>query len=660
MYGKVTHKIRNWFTPRADRADIVNPGGLDVYGDTNSKPTMRHLLPTLLLFLLPWAANAQSISGNLNTGAAMDALAYGNVDIYRGDKLVASVLTDRFGNFHVDLDTGLYKCVVSYDGYIATTRMVHVRTDEKTDFAMDRDTSVPLPVRKEKASTWSGMTRTAEEISIGGMVADERMASTVIRGARTTGYLGERPEARSGILTAGEVNDFAKWDLWTDLTETTLAQMRRTWAMAPQGRYAFHLQDVHGLPIADAVVRLEQADGTVLFRSRTDNTGKAELWASLDTTRNLPAGPFALVVSHGGLTQRLDDVQPFQHGVNRMILDVPCGPSNNVDVAFVVDATGSMQDELDFLQAELNEIIYRSKKIGNQLNFRFANVFYRDVGPNEEYLTRTMPFTRVLSKGVNFISAQQADGGGDTPEAVEVALDSAINHLQWSTEARVRIIFLVLDAGPHNTPQVRQRMRELVREASAKGIRIVTVAASGIDKATEYLLRSVALGTNGTYTFLTNHSGVGLPHIEPTTDHYGVESLSGLLARILKSYTYMPDCQQEIPELGLGLPDSLVTSGPDMAGPDSTVAGIAEPGDPSAIRWSYYPNPTTGPVHITADHDIPELYVTDLGGKVLQIIKDLRAGQVAEADLSGYATGIYLIRYPIGDKWLSGKVVLQR
>ena len=619
---------------------------------------MRKILPALLLLSSVCTTQAQSISGNLNTGAVLDALAYGNVDIYRGDELVASVLTDRFGNFHVALDTGLYKCVVSYDGYVASTRMVHVKEDEKADFAMDRDKSVALPgpARKESHSrtmaTGHAMLDEAESyeraLPSGPMVAMEAPRSPA----------GSR-DVRSGILTAGEVNDFAKWDLWTDLSATVLARMRQVWTVAPQGRYAFHLQDVQGLPIADAAVRLEQADGTVLFRARTDNTGKAELWASLDTASNPPAGPFTLTVSHGGITQRLEDVQPFHHGVNRMILDMPCGPSNNVDVAFVVDATGSMQDELDFLQAELNEIIYQSNKIGNQLNFRFANVFYRDVGPNEEYLTRTMPFTRVLSKAVNFISAQRADGGGDTPEAVEVALDSAINHLQWSTEARARVIFLVLDAGPHNTPQVRQRMKELVREASAKGIRIVTVAASGIDKATEYLLRSVALGTNGTYTFLTNHSGVGLHHIEPTTDRYDVESLNGLLTRILKSYTYMPDCQQEIPELELGLPDSLVTSAPDtMAG--STTTGIPGPPDPTTIRWHYYPNPTTGIVHITADHALPELYITDLGGKVLQTIRDLQAGKSVEVNLSAYATGIYLIRYPIGDRWLSGKVVLQR
>ena len=50
--------------------------------------------------------------------------------------LIASVLTDRYGNFNVRLDTGYYKCVVHYDGYESETRMVRVKADEKVDFAV--------------------------------------------------------------------------------------------------------------------------------------------------------------------------------------------------------------------------------------------------------------------------------------------------------------------------------------------------------------------------------------------------------------------------------------------------------------------------------------------------------------------------------------------
>jgi hypothetical protein len=625
---------------------------------------MRLLFLTVLSLGIVFTSPGQSLSGNLSTGRAMEALCYGNVDIYRGDELVASVLTDRWGNFHVPLDTGLYKCVVSYDGYEPSSRMVKVKADETMDFSVKEDASrparKPLPAAGMEDRMSEGARDHAFHESSSSMERERMLLEPTIG---TSGLLGPGGgRVGHGRLTAGEVNDFSKWTQWEDLSATTLGAMRTLWSIAPYGRYTLDLQMRNGLPIADAVVHLERKDGTKLFSARTDNTGKAELWAALDARAGSSSDQLLLAVEYGGRTIRVDRAKPFAQGVNRLVLDVPCGPSDNVDVAFVVDATGSMQDELDFLRAEMNDIIFRSKQIGDRLNFRFANVFYRDVGSSEAYLTRSMDFTRVLSAAVNFISDQRADGGGDTPEAVEVALDSAINHLSWSTDARTRIIFLVLDAGPHNTPEVRKGMQVLVQQAAAKGIRIVTLAASGVDKGTEYLMRTLALGTNGTYTFLTDHSGIGAPHIEPSTDHYDVESLNNLLVRVLKSYTYMPDCTQQIPELELGYPDSVVavtaprsdTASTDPDGPTGLPTPIPR------IRWSYWPNPTSGIVHIKADTAIAELYITDLSGKVLQLVKGLKADEPVQVDLSAYATGVYLIRYPYGTRWLSGQVVLQR
>ena len=627
---------------------------------------MRFLFLSVLSLGTVLTTPAQSISGNLNTGTSMSALGYGNVDVYRGDALVASVLTDRWGNFNVRLDTGTYKCVVSYDGYTSSTRTVKVRSDEKVDFSVAEDASKPARKSRSAERSFDRESARTEDMYVAPIGGSGTWIPDVAEPAMGFFGLDERismgKSGGHGMLTAGEVNDFSKWTQWEDLSATTLSAMRNQWSIAPEGRYTLDLQTNNGLPIADALVRLKQKDGSVLFTARTDNTGKAELWAALDTKDSVTTGQMMLEVVYQGRMFRVDHTKPFGQGVNRLVLNVPCGSSDNVDVAFVVDATGSMQDELDYLRAEMNDIIFRSKQIGDQLNFRFANVFYRDEGTSEKYLTRTMDFTRVLSAAVNFISDQRADGGGDTPEAVDVALDSAINSLNWSAEARTRIIFLELDAGPH--PGREKKMQDLIRQAAGKGIRIVTVAASGIDKGTEYLMRTLALGTNGTYTFLTDHSGIGAPHIEPTTDHYDVESLNNLLVRVLKSYTYMPNCEQQLPELDLGYPDSLVQVTPAPQPTDTTPTGPEVPTGISpaapAIRWSYFPNPTSGIVNITAEVDIPELYVTDLSGKLLQLVKGLNANDPIQIDLSAYATGIYLIRYPCGSSWLSGKVILQR
>lgn len=647
------------------------------------------LLITLTSVLL---SSAQSINGTLNAASSNEALGYANVDIYKGNKLVASVLSDREGNYNVALDTGTYECVVNYAGYKTERKVIHVKEDERADFKVASDpakqkamspvvvedkSSREAYVKKEeererpKTYSWSGkpIGESRYGVSAPGGVTDEVSYGFVgsgVPGSPESYGLGTgKPKlgGRSGALTAGEINDFAKWTLWQDISETTLGSYQKLWNIAPKGRYTVELHTQGGIPLADALVRLKKRDGQVLFQSRTDNTGKAELWLTIKFENpEIPGGLF-IEVLYNGKTTRINDVQPFEQTVNHQVLNVSCEQSENVDVAFVVDATGSMGDELSYLQAELNDIVFQSKKISKTLNFRFANVFYRDAGPNELYLTKSMDFNRILSESINYINEQSAGGGGDYEEAVEIALDSAINRLGWSDNARARILFLILDAPPHKTDPIRTKMEQLIRQAAEKGIRIVPIGASGIDKSTEYLMRCLALGTNGTYTFLTDHSGIGEKHIEPTTDKYDVETLNKMMVRILKSYTYMPDCEQQLPDLDLPYADSIVAypSPVDSLDTNNLVNNTNNQArDTVHVQWNYWPNPTNGIVNITADVDISELYVTDLSGKVLQVLKNLEKDRTVQIDLSAYATGIYLIRYPVGKTWISGKVVLQR
>ncbi len=640
---------------------------------------------------------SQSINGNLNAAQTNESLSYGNVDIYQGEKLVASVLTDREGNFNVALDTGVYKCVVNYSGYKPVTKEIRVRTDEKVDFTVSEDPNKPKSKAQRDATT------EAEKASAARSERDEmaKINAKYLSGAPDTyGYTKKTPlegvgsryysdaytvkpsglgahmatddvpdlPGRSGALTAGEINDFAKWNLWQDYTNNgnVLSYYQNVWNIAPKGRYTLELHNQNGIPLVDAVVKLFKGGGVEVFKARTDNTGKAELWLTILNNVNpvVPEGLY-IEVDYKGKKSKISDVKPFEKSMNHLVLDVTCEQTENVDIAFVVDATGSMGDELSYLQAELNDIIFQSKQISSKLNFRFANVFYRDAGPNEIYTTRKMDFDRILSASVDYISEQSAGGGGDYEEAVEIALDSAINGLSWSENARTRVLFLILDAPPHKNPQVQEKLQRLILQAAEKGIRIVPIGASGIDKGTEYLMRCLALGTNGTYTFLTDHSGIGDSHIAPTTDQFDVETLNKLMVRVLKSYTYMPDCEQQLPNLELPYPDSIVAYPPpadslDTAGNVVVVDPKETPRDSVSVKWNYYPNPTNGIVNITADVDITELYVTDLSGKVLQVLTNLEKDRTVQIDLSEYATGIYLIRYPLGETWVSGKVVLQR
>ena len=120
---------------------------------------------------------------------------------------------------------------------------------------------------------------------------------------------------------------------------------------------------------------------------------------------------------------------------------------------------------------------------------------------------------------------------------MHTALKTTWTELQWSGAARTRIAFLLLDAPPHYDDQIIADIHHSVREFASRGIKVIPIAASGIDKPTEFLLRYLAMATNGTYVFLTDDSGVGLPHLTPSVGEYQVEHLNDLLVRLIGKYS---------------------------------------------------------------------------------------------------------------------------
>jgi len=447
-----------------------------------------------------------------------------------------------------------------------------------------------------------------------------------------TGSSDASDGAKAGLLTAGEVNDFMKWKLWKDIDSTNLQSYIDIWKMKPQNRYCVQVTNNNQQGLTDASVHLISTFGDTLWSAKTDNTGKAELWVNMTKYTEKALPEFELRVEHQGKSAFVHNPTEFKKGINFVTINTECGFQENVDIAFVVDATGSMGDEINYLKAEMSDMIERMEKKYSDINLRTASVFYRDI--TDSYLTLPSPFTDDAATTVNFIKAQSAGGGGDFPEAVEEGLDQAINKLEWRKDARSRILFLVLDAPPHQTDVHVQKMQELARKAAAKGIRIVPITGSGTDKSTEYLMRTLALATNGTYVFLTDDSGVGGGHIKPTTDKFDVESMNKLLNRLLDQYLYLPNCvTAENPENKTTEKREDDYTINDAFGPEITDAEL-----------SIFPNPTTGLVTIKGLKDVVEIFVTDMSGKILRRLETGGESKI-ETDLAEFPSGIYFIAH---------------
>ncbi len=345
----------------------------------------------------------------------------------------------------------------------------------------------------------------------------------------------------AGIVTAGEWNDLENWGFWNDLmdgqNEGKFYDYLNYWNLYTGNRFAVTVVDEAGTAVCGAKVELFVNDAPkAAWTAISDNKGSAELWYHIGSNVDIDEEKTFTVAVNG--TKFSEPLTPTYNSAEQVnmneIVAEQSVPRSSADIAFIVDATGSMSDEINFLKDDLLNIIQRaSSKTTKEL--RTAALFYRDEG--DEYVTRHEDFNTDPEKTLKFIKKQEANGGGDYPEAVHTALEKALQNLSWGEGNYARLAFLLLDAPPHYQQEVLGSLKESIELYAANGIKIIPIAASGVDKNTEFILRLMAIYTDGTYTFITNHSGVGNDHIVPTTGQFQVEQLNDLIVRLIQEYT---------------------------------------------------------------------------------------------------------------------------
>jgi hypothetical protein len=172
-----------------------------------------------------------------------------------------------------------------------------------------------------------------------------------------------------------------------------------------------------------------------------------------------------------------------------------------VDIEFVVDATGSMGDEIAQLKASLADIAARIDALASKPDVRFALTIYRDrVDP---FLTRTWNFSSNLASFQQEIAGVVAGGGGDYPEDVQQGLYDGLHKPTWRAAGTVKLMFLIGDAPPHLDYPNDPDYITAAQQAAADGVKIDTLAASGLDDQGEYVWRQLAEMTLGQFMFLT-------------------------------------------------------------------------------------------------------------------------------------------------------------
>ncbi|MBO4414202.1 MAG: VWA domain-containing protein [Clostridia bacterium] len=340
-------------------------------------------------------------------------------------------------------------------------------------------------------------------------------------------------ERKPGMMTGAEqydVKDISKWrsmfvkDQNGDNWETFVKNR------GLDGRLATVVSvECDGEPVYNIRVTLCRSDGTAIYEARTDMSGVAVLCCP----EKEYSGSLDVKI---GDSIALSDVDLKTSAALSASIGEKTEEVGKLDLMLMIDTTGSMGDELWYLQEELSDMVKRIAGEDNALSVRTSVNFYRDEG--DEYVVKYYDFRDDAEEAVRIIKEQNADGGGDYPEAVHTALDNAINGHVWRDDA-VKLCYFVLDAPPHEESEIQGINGEIyksIESAAKQGVRIIPVAASGINEETEFILRSFAVMTGGTYIFITDDSGIGLPHETPKVDDYTVEPLNECMIRVACRY----------------------------------------------------------------------------------------------------------------------------
>ncbi|HAQ61017.1 TPA: hypothetical protein DCR49_03320 [Candidatus Delongbacteria bacterium] len=178
------------------------------------------------------------------------------------------------------------------------------------------------------------------------------------------------------------------------------------------------------------------------------------------------------------------------------------GTGPQLEVAFVIDTTGSMGDEINVVKSKIISMIDEILQGTPKPLVRFAVVDYKDRG--DAYVTKIYDFKSDVNLIKQDINSLTATGGGDFPESVIEALHKAMFELSWSkkNEKIGKLCFLIGDAEPQNYRDNFSE-KDIINEALKNSLSISSISCSGNSSKGIKHFQDISNKTNGTFSFLT-------------------------------------------------------------------------------------------------------------------------------------------------------------
>jgi Mg-chelatase subunit ChlD len=181
-------------------------------------------------------------------------------------------------------------------------------------------------------------------------------------------------------------------------------------------------------------------------------------------------------------------------------------PRPQVEVVFCLDTTGSMGGLLEGAKQKIWSIVNQIASGRPTPDIKVGLLAFRDRG--DTYITKVFELTTDLDEVHKNLTGFKAEGGGDTPESVNQALNESVTKFKWNEDKdTLRIIFLVGDAPPHMDYADDVKYPETCKLASAKGIIINTVLCGNDGEAKKHWLE-ICSKAGGSFAQIAQDGGV--------------------------------------------------------------------------------------------------------------------------------------------------------
>ncbi len=178
----------------------------------------------------------------------------------------------------------------------------------------------------------------------------------------------------------------------------------------------------------------------------------------------------------------------------------------SIEICFVLDTTGSMSGLIAGAKQKIWSVANMMISGKPTPKIKIGLIGYRD--KTDAYITKTYPLSEDIDDIYAKLTAFQAQGGGDTPEAVNQALHEAVHKMKWSKSRDVlKIIFLVGDAPPHM--DYKQDVKYPVTcEQAAKADIIINTIQCGRMASTTPIWKEIAGKAEGKFNQILQDGGV--------------------------------------------------------------------------------------------------------------------------------------------------------